>query len=171
MILQIADNQWLMYVTARASYYSCVDIYQSFDLLHWQYIRCALSMGFGAERSGPQASTESPFVMQYNGRYYLSVTYNNESFSLHSILLALKIWPDRESYNDTLVFQSETPYDLGKYRGRRQSPSLITVLRAHAPEYILHKNTWYITTCGWPWVASLTHGEVAWAGLEWKPYK
>jgi len=167
MILKVADGQWLMYVTAREGYYSSVDLYQSFDLLHWQYIRSALGMGFGAERSGPQASTESPFVTEYERRYYLSLTYNNESFFFHSILLALKIWPDKKSYNDTLVFQSESPYDFGTYRGRGNAPSLVAELEAHAPE-IIYNNGWYITTCGWPWVATLTSGETAYARLEWK---
>jgi len=168
MVFQAAEGQWLMYCTARDGYYSTVDVYQSFDLRRWQYIRPALAMGFGAEKAGAQASTESPFVLVYRGRYYLSFTYNNGSFFWHPLLLAMKIWPGRESYNDTLVFQSPNPYSFGVYRGKKRPSSLVSRLRAHAPEYVYNNGRWYITTAGWPWAATLTRGECAWAELEWE---
>jgi hypothetical protein len=168
MILNVSENQWLMYVTARSGYYSTVDVYQSFDLIHWQYIRPALETACGCERAGAQASTESPFVLQYKGRYYLSVTYNNDSFFWNPLMLTMKIWLDRENYNETLMFQSDNPYDFGIYRGRHQPSSLLTVLSAHAPEYVEHDGQWYITTAGWPWISTLTRGEVAYALLMWK---
>jgi beta-fructofuranosidase len=167
MVVRVADGQWLMYATARDGYYSSVDIYQSFDLRHWQYIRPALGMAYGAERAGAQASTESPFVMRYRDRYYLSFTYNNGSFFWHPLLLTLKIWPGRESYNDTLVMQSPNPYSFGVYRGLKRPSSLVARLRAHAPEYVQAEGRWYITSAGWPWVATITSGEVAVAELEW----
>lgn len=168
MVLRVAEGQWLMYATARDGYYSTVDVYQSFDLRHWQYIGAALTTAFGAERAGATASTESPFVLQTNGRYYLSFTYNNGSFFWHPLLLSMKIWLDRDSYNETLVFQSENPYNFGVYRGRTAPSSLVTILEAHAPEYVFANGRWYITTAGWPWVASLTAGEVAAAEIEWR---
>jgi hypothetical protein len=170
MVLQVAESQWLLYATARGRYYSQVDIYQSFDLSEWQYIRTALACSWGSERNSPFASTESPCVTCHEGRYYLSVTYNNNSFFWPGILLLFKIWPGRESYNDTLVFHSDTPYDFGTYRGKKRSPTLLTQLEAHAPTLVRHPETgaWYITTAGWPWVSSLTRGEVAVAPLEWE---
>ena len=170
MVLQVAENQWLLYATARGKYYSQVDVYQSFDLRGWQYVRTALSSGWGSEHNSPFSSMESPFVIDYQGHYYLSLTYNNDSFSLPGILLLFRIWLNPASYNETLVFHSDNPYDFGVYRGRGNSPTLLTELETHAPEFVHHRDTdsWYITTAGWPWVATLTSGEVAVAPLEWQ---
>ncbi len=167
MIFKVADGQWLMYATARDGYYSSIDVYQSFDLRRWQYIRPALKMAYGAELAGAQASTESPFVIRFRDRHYLSFTYNNGSFFWNPLLLAMKVWPGKESYNDTLVMQSPNPYSFGVYRGRKSPSSLVAELRAHAPEYAEAGGKWYITSAGWPWVASITSGEVAVAELEW----
>jgi hypothetical protein len=169
MVIQVAENQWLLYTTARGAYYSQVDIYQSFDLSGWQYIGAALRSGWGSERNSPFSSMESPFVTIYQGRYYLSLTYNNDSFFWPGVLMLFQIWPDRPSYNDTLVFHAENPYDFGVYRGRGNSPTLLTSLKTHAPEIVYNPATdsWYITTAGWPWVATLTHGEAAVAPLKW----
>lgn len=172
MVLQIAEKQWLLYATARGRYYSQVDIYQSFDLRAWQYIRTALSSGWGGERNSPFSSMESPFVVDYQGHYYLSLTYNNGSFFWPGILLLFKVWPNPTSYNETLVFHSDNPYDFGVYRGRNNSPTLLTKLETHSPEFVYNPDTdsWYITTAGWPWVATLTSGEVAVAPLEWRKH-
>lgn len=171
MVIQVADGQWLLYTTARGAYFSQVDVYQSFDLEKWQYIGTALRSSWGSERNSHFASMESPFVVQYQGRYYLSLTYNNDSFFWPGILLQFHIWLNPASYNETLVFHSDNPYDFGVYRGRHRSPTLVTTLEAHAPEYVCHPGTgeWYITTAGWPWVATLTSGEVAVAPLKWEP--
>ena len=173
MVLQVAEGQWLLYTTARGTYFSQVDIYQSFNLLEWQYIRTVLRGGWGSERNSPFSSMESPFVLQYEGRFYLSLTYNNNSFFWPGILMLFHIWRDPGSYNETLVFHSDNPYDFGEYRGRNNSPNLLAVLKAHAAEFIFHpeKDKWYITTAGWPWVSTITSGEVAVAPLEWIPYQ
>lgn len=171
MILKIAEGQWLLYATARGAYFSQIDVYQSFHLDGWQYIGTALRTGWGSERNALFASTESPAVVRYRGRYYLSITYNNDSFVWTPLLLALKIWRDRRSYNNTLVFHSDNPYDFGIYRGRNDAPSLLTHLAAHAAKFVhdADRDAWYITTAGWPWVATLTSGEVAVAPLCWEP--
>jgi len=171
MVLEAADGQWLLYTTARGAYFSRVDVYQSFDLDGWQFIGAALRSGWGSERNAIVASTESPFVVRYHDRYYLSLTYNNDSFFWPAVLLPLKVWLNRASYNDTLVFHSDNPYDFGTYRGTACAPSLLTRLAAHAAE-IVHepeRDAWYITTAGWPWAATLTSGEVAVAPLQWEP--
>jgi hypothetical protein len=131
MVLQVAEDQWLLYTTARGRYYSQLDIYQSFDLEQWQYIRTALSSGFGSERNSPFSSMESPFVVDYQGHYYLSLTYNNDSFFLPGLLLPFKIWLNPASYNETLVFHSDNPYDFGIYRGSNNSTTLLTKLETH----------------------------------------
>lgn len=173
MIIRVADGQWLLYTTARGFFFSRVDVYQSFDLKGWQYIGPALRTSWGSERNSPFASTESPFVIEYKGGYYLSLTYNNDTAFWHGLLLPLKIWLDRESYNDTLIFHSENPYYFGCYKGRKNTPSLIARLKAHAPEYVNvpEKGEWYITTCGWPWVATITKGEAAVARIAWREIK
>lgn len=168
MVLKAADDQWLMYATARVGYYSTMDVYQSFDGIHWQYIRSALHTGFGCERASALASTESPFVMKYKDNYYLSLTYTNDSFFWSPVLVSKQKYRDKESYNDTLVFSSQNPYDFGKYRGRKKPSSLVNTLRAHGPEYIEDNGKWYVTTCGWPWAATITSGEVSWAELMWE---
>ena len=170
MVLPVASDQWLLYSTARGAYYSQIDVYQSFDLTGWQYIGTALRSGWGSERNSPFGSMESPYVVDYQGGYYLSLTYNNDSFFYPGILMMFKVWINPASYNDTLVFHSDNPYDFGLYRGRHHSPSLLTSLSAHAPEIVhnLQTDRWYITTAGWPWVSTLTHGEVAVAPLEWE---
>jgi len=170
MVLKVAPGQWLLYATARGNYFSSVDVYQSFDLEGWQYIGRALRTGWGSERNAIVGSTESPTVVAYRGRYYLSVTYNNDSFFWSAVFLPLKIWLRRSSYNDTLIFHADTPYDFGNYRGRKRASSLLTRLQAHAPELVhdAQRDAWYITTAGWPWVATLTSGEVAVAPLYWE---
>jgi arabinan endo-1,5-alpha-L-arabinosidase len=167
-VLQVADDQWLLYTTAKGRYYSQIDIYQSFDLREWQYIRTALISERGSERNSPFSSMESPAVVLLDGRYYLALTYNNDSGVLPGLLLLFKRWIGRESYNDTLVFTSINPYDFGVYRGRRRSPNLVTHLSAHAPDFVrIADGSWYITTAGWPWVSTLTNGEAAVAPLSW----
>ncbi len=168
MVLEVAPGQWLLYATGRGAYFSRVDVYQSFDLAGWQYIGAALRTAWGSERNALFASTESPTSIPFAGRYYLAVTYNNDSFVWTALLLPLKIWPWRRSYNNTLVFHSDNPYEFGVYRGRRRSPSLLTRIEAHAPELVRDGDQWWITTAGWPWVASLTEGEVAVAPLRWR---
>jgi hypothetical protein len=169
MVLQVADGQWLLYATARGAYFSQVDVYQSFDLKGWQYIGTAMRSRWGSERNSPFGSMESPFVVAYQDHYYLSLTYNNDSFFWPGILLTFQVWLNPASYNETLIFHADNPYDFGSYGGRQNAPTLLTVLETHAPEYVHNPQTdaWYITTAGWPWVATLTHGEVAVAPIEW----
>ena len=170
MVLQVDTNQWLLYTTARGRYFSEIDIYQSFNLENWQYIGKALDSSWGSERNAIFSSMESPFVVDYQNRFYLSLTYNNDSFFWPGILMLFHIWPDRASYNDTKVFQADNPYDFGIYRGENNSPSLVTNLTTHGPEIIHNPESdeWYITTAGWPWMASITSGEVAIAPLRWE---
>lgn len=170
-VVEAAPGQWLLYATARGRYYSRVDLYQSFDLETWQYIRPALRTGFGCERASPFASTESPKVVRYEGRWYLALTYNNDSFFWPGLLLLAKRWPGRASYHDTRVFHAACPYDFGRYRGPRGAPTQVARLACHAPVLLRHPETgaWWITTAGWPWAATLTSGEVAVAPLRWRP--
>jgi hypothetical protein len=171
MVLEVAPGQWLLYATARGRYFSRVDLYQSFDLEEWQYIRPALRIGLGGERNSPFASTESPSVVRHAGRYYLFLTYTNASFFWPGLFLLWKKPPGRAGYEDTRVFHAASPYDFGVYRGRLGAPTEVARLAAHAPEVVHHPDTreWWITTAGWPWAATTTSGEVAVAPLRWDP--
>jgi hypothetical protein len=169
-IVEVAPGQWLLYATARGRWFSRVDVYQSFDLRHWQYIRPALRTGWGSERNSAFASTESPTVVCRGGRWYLALTYTNETGGWAAVRVALRLASRRASYDETLVFHADAPYDFGCYRGRRDAPTLVARLEAHAPELVEHPDTgeWWITTAGWPWAATLTRGEVAVAPLAWE---
>lgn len=168
MIYEVAPKQWLMYATGRGKWFSRIDLYQSFDLEHWQYIGPAINSSWGSEKNFVSGSMESPFLINREGQYYLSLTYNNETFCLSAILLQFKIFLNRKAYNNTLLFKADSPYDFGVYRGTKKTPALLTRLQCHAPVYIKEKEDWYLTTCGWPFAATLTRGEVAYAKLTWK---
>ncbi len=177
-IVEVAPGQWLLHATGRGRWFSRVDVYQSFDLESWQYIGPALRCRPGSERNSAFASTETPAVTTYRGRWYLTVTYNNGSRFWAPLLLLVRWWPDLPrglrrgppSYHETLVFHADNPYCFGAYRGRRRTPSLLTTLVTHAPRLFRHPETggWWITTAGWPWASKLTTGEVAVAPLVWR---
>ena len=167
MIFQVATGQWLMYATGRGRWFSRIDIYQSFDLKRWQYIRPAVRATWGSEKNFVTGSMESPFLFQRKGHYYLSFTYNNESLFWGALLLQLKIFLNRKAYNNTLILNSRSPYAFGVYRGRKRTSNLIASIQAHAPVYLEQGGAWYLTTCGWPFASTLTAGEVAYASLEW----
>ncbi|MBI5504344.1 MAG: hypothetical protein HY899_06060 [Deltaproteobacteria bacterium] len=172
MLLEVARGQWLLYATARGWWYSRVDLYQSFDLDHWQHIGVAWQGQSGSERNALVSSAESPFVVARGGRYYLSITYNNETGIAAPLALALGYWTGgARAYNDTLVFASGDPYEFGTWRGRGRASGLVAELEAHAPEIVRDDadDAWYVTTCGWPLAATLTSGEVAAAPLRWEP--
>ena len=168
MIVKIARGQWLMYASGRGRWFSRIDLYQSFDLVHWQYIRPALSSTWGSEKNFVTGSMESAFLFQHNDQYYLSITYNNESFFLSAIFLQIKVFFNRKDYNNTLIFRSRSPYDFGVYRGKKRTDSLASKLTCHAPVYVNLEGEWFITTCGWPFAATLTDGEAAYAKLKWE---
>lgn len=167
------QTQAILYTTAKDEQgMSTVDLYQSFDpaLDEWQFIGSALTSGPGSERNAPFASMESPFMLEQAGRYYMTLTYNNETSAIHGILLDMHIWLDPPTYNDTLVFSSDCPYDFGTYYGRTnpQSTSFVGTLTAHGPEFFRIGEQWYFTTAGWKWVATLTGGELAYAPLSFQ---
>ena len=171
MIIEVAPGQWLMYATGRGRWFSRIDIYQSFDLVHWQYIRPALTGSWGSERNFVTGSMESPFLIQRDSDYYLSITYNNETFFLSALLLQFKVFLNRKAYNNTLIFRAESPYDFGAYKGKRRTHSLVTQIECHAPVYVEIEGEWFVTTCGWPFAATLTGGEVAYTELNWERAK
>jgi len=161
MVLKIADGQWLMYCTDSQN---TVSVYQSDDLYNWERAGTAfraVKPATAYPRWLDISAAESPFVIHYSGAYYLSVC-------LTSAL-------DFDSYANTIVLRSEDPLDFGTYAagGPGDTADLVTVLTAHAAEYIhLPDGRWLITTCGWesyPGVHGLVPGAVLIAPLEWAP--
>ncbi|MCB2202955.1 hypothetical protein KQH56_03010 [bacterium] len=170
MVFNVAPDQWLLYATGRGKWFSRIDIYQSFDLVHWQYIRPAIWCGWGSEKNFVTGSMESPCLLVHGGNYYLSTTYNNDSFFWTALLLEMGIILNRKDYNNTLIFGSHNPYDFGRYHGQQRADQLVGKLETHAPVYVQRGDQWYLTTCGWPFVTTLTEGEVAWAEFIWKEF-
>jgi len=172
-IYKISDDQFLLYGASKGFFFSRLDLYQSFDLSHWQYIRPAIKSVWGSERNFVSGSMESPKLIKYEDEYYLSTTYNNGSTFLSAALLQIQIFLNKKTYNDTMVFHSSNPYGFGTYPGRKRSNNLVARLSAHAPNYLNLDGKWYVTTCGWPFATTLTSGEVSIARMDWEkiPHK
>jgi len=160
MVIELPEGGWLMYCTDRDN---TVSVYHSTDLYEWT------DRGTAFRAVKPAAaypswfaisSTESPFVVRYDGAYYLSVC-------LTSAL-------EPETYAQTVVVRSEDPHDFGVYAAGAQGDTadLVTVIKAHAAEYIrVSEDKWYITTCGWKeyeGVEGKIPGSVCIAELRWE---
>ncbi|MBA4166030.1 MAG: hypothetical protein H0X41_00525 [Chitinophagaceae bacterium] len=68
-------------------------------------------------------NTESPFVVQYKGLFYLFICYSSD-------------------YNKTLVYWSNDPLHFPK-------ENLVTTIAAHAVEIMQDKDRWFISNTGW----------------------
>lgn len=151
-VLKVSDKRWLMYTTGIHRRMSVISVYESTNLVHWTFLRYALSTTPGAPLQPPWGATESPFVLERNGFYYLFITYTDCS---------------DETYHDTLVFVSTDPTDFGIYSGGDQGGNYCTKLYAHAPEILQSGGEMFITTCGWLGKGAPIDGAVAIAKLEW----
>lgn len=123
MVIRHGDK-WLMYYTATSRpeggnhIVACVE---SDDLLRWRN----RSVVFTHDRQGTyEGPTESPFVVQRKGRFYLFVCTN-------------------APYRNSAVYESDTPlhWDM-----RRQ----VGEIAAHAAE-VVHdgEDRWYVSHAGW----------------------
>ena len=138
MVLKIGAGQWLMYVTDRDN---SIAVYESGDLENWP----RRGRAFHALKPAPVfppsidiSSCESPFVIFYQGYYYLSTC------------LTSGFKPG--SYGNTVIIRSPDPCDFGVYAqgGPGQTSDYVTTLAAHAAEYIQDRDgNWYITSAGW----------------------
>jgi beta-fructofuranosidase len=155
MIFRLDADSWLLYATAKRGRESAVSVCVSEDLLHWRFVRFVLRTD-GAPKQPPWAATESPFVFERDGEYWLSITYTT-SFG----------GPD--DYHETLLFRSRNPFDFGRYDGDPRTPAARLV--AHAPEYLRDPDSgrWYVTSAGWPGerYGTVIPGSVAIRELEW----
>jgi beta-fructofuranosidase len=160
MVLKVGEGEWLMYCTDQ---YNSVSVYRSHDIYKWEFVQPA----FKAKKPATAyprwldiSAAESPFVIHYEGAYYLSVC------------LASALEP--KSYNQTLIIRSDDPLDFGTYAGDSPATTsdLVTILPVHAAEYIhAPDGRWFITTCGWetyPGVEGMVPGAVLIAPLNWE---
>ncbi len=152
-VLQIAENEYLMYVVGVHNKKGAVSCFSSSDLLNWDFVGYALTSGDEAPLRPAWGAMESPYVVKKDGMFYLFITYTNCSV---------------ETYSDTLVFCSEDPRSFGKYNGEGEGTKPITKLHAHAPEILQENGKYYITTCGWRTKPLPHEGAVSIAELSWK---
>lgn len=152
MVLKLADGPWLMYATGLKDRRGVISVFESQDLVNWTFLRYALRTSGNAPLNPPWGATESPFVVEMDGWFYLFVTYTDCS---------------RENYHNTLVFRSQDPIDFGEYTGDNHDEVVITTLHAHAPEIAFDDGRWFITTCGWRNFGVPIEGAVAIAELQW----
>jgi beta-fructofuranosidase len=156
MVVRLDDDTWLMYATGKRGKEGAVSVSVSEDLLHWRFVRYALRTTPDAPKQPPYAATESPFVFQRDGEWWLSITYTTSGGG-------------PAEYHETILFRSDNPFDFGTYTG--DESQIAARLYAHAPEYIIDPDTgqWYITSCGWRGDAfgTVIPGSVAIRELEW----
>ena len=153
MVFKKDDGTWLMYITGiDDTMYGVVSVLESTNLVDWKFIRFALKTSGNAENNPPWGATESPYVVQVEGWYYLFITYTDCK---------------HHNYHNTLVFRSEDPTNFGEYNGDNADELVVAKLRAHAPEIIQEDGQWYITTCGWRGYHTPIEGAVAIAKLDW----
>lgn len=129
------NNKFIMYLTGSNNR---IITYESADLNKWKYIGSALKLGRGAPAS-PNSACESSTVIYKNDKFYLFTT-------IVPALIGTK-----QHYNNTLIFESNDPFNFGSYHGvLGHNSSLVGSLEAHAPEIIVANNKIFYTTCGWP---------------------
>lgn len=149
-VLPHGDGHWLMYATGIHKRCGVISVFESNNLVDWRFLRYALRTTHDAPYNPPWGATESPFVVQREGLYYLFMTYTNCA---------------EENYHNTLVFLSADPTDFSEYDGSEER--IHARLFAHAPEILRDGESWYITTCGWRGKGTPVEGGVAIAPLRW----
>ena len=152
-VLQVSENEYLMYVVGVYNQKGAVSCFSSNNLLDWDFIGYALTSGDEAPLKPAWGAIESPYVVNKDGVYYLFITYTDCS---------------DETYNNTLVFASDNPKSFGEYNGEGNGTKPITKLYGHASEILNVREDYYITTCGWLSKNIPHKGAVSIASLKWK---
>jgi beta-fructofuranosidase len=136
MILPLDDDTWLLYSTGKRGHEGAVSVCVSENLLDWRFVRFVLRTTPEAPKQPPWGATESPFVFERDGEYWLSITYTTSM-------------DGPAGYHETLLFRSPNPFDFGTYSGREEE--VAARIYAHAAEYIVDPDTgqWYVTSAGW----------------------
>ncbi|HUT53279.1 MAG TPA: family 43 glycosylhydrolase [bacterium] len=126
MVLRLAD-QWVMYYTKTYSateWYSAVAYRLSPDLIHWGDPQFAIVLKTLPIRVPNSGQTESPFVVPYNGLYYLFVCT-----------------PDL-GYRVTVVYVSDDPLHF-------EEKNEVATLVAHCAEVVRDGDKYYLSHAGW----------------------
>lgn len=159
MVLRVAEDEWLMYATDRGN---SVSVFRSADLDTWSFVQTAFQARSPATTYPSHidiSSAESPFAIEYDGAYYLSVCLTTCSL---------------DTYAQTIVLRSEDPLDFGVYAADspETTADLVTTLATHAAEYVeTPEGRWLVTACGWspvPGAEDMIPGALCIAPLEWK---
>lgn len=159
MVVKINDYTFAMYAVGVRGKDACVSVHVSNDLQHWRFVQYALLATPAATLRPPWGALESPYVVHYQGYWYLFVTYTDCS---------------KHNYHDTFVFRSTSPYDFGSF-GSDPMQTAITKLHGHASEILFDPQTnsdthsWKITTAGWRGLNTPHEGAVSIADLIWNP--
>jgi hypothetical protein len=137
MVTRIGD-QWAMYYTATSDRHGgnhIVAYRTSSDLLTWSDRRTAYTSPHVGQAGG---QTESPFVVERGGFYYLFICCDGRDYG--------------DSYRRTAVYRSTDPFHF-------DHAEKVTVLDVHAAEVVVDDQDWYITHAGWGqgglWLAPL----------------
>jgi hypothetical protein len=122
MVLRVGD-EWVMYYTANetpAGGQHVVAAVTSNDLVRWSNKKVVFRSLHAGTSGGP---TESPFVVERGGKFYLFVCTNTP-------------------YNDTAVYESTSPFEW--------SPEdIVATFPAHAAEVIRSDGRWFVSAAGW----------------------
>ncbi len=120
-----AEGKWIMYYTATSAPeggHHVVAAVTSDDLVHWGDKQVVFIHPKTGTYGGP---TESPFVVERNGKYYLFVCTN-------------------DPYNTSAVYESSSPYEWDLANEVGSFPS-------HAAEVVQDPTDqkWYLSRAGW----------------------
>jgi predicted GH43/DUF377 family glycosyl hydrolase len=117
-------DEWILYYAATSAPlggYHTVKAVTSRDLVHWHH---AIEVFRSSEKGTYGGPTESPFVVERGGKYYLFLCTNR-------------------GYNETAVYESETPLNWN-------SDNLVAKFAAHASEVVRTSDgKWYVSRAGW----------------------
>lgn len=138
MVLRVADR-WIMYYTATSQPEGgnyIVTTVTSDDLINWGDKRTVFTHPKVGTYGGP---TESPFVVQRDGRFYLFVCTN-------------------EPYNTSAVYESSDPLSW-------RIEDVVGEFPSHASEVVEDPDSgqWYLSRAGWD------QGGLYLAPLDWQP--
>lgn len=140
-VVQLENGTFLQYYAGSdPQNRQVVNVARSEDLQTWERIDPCLV------RDIPEASwsgmLESPYVLDYNGLYYLFVGFSHRH------------------YYETFVVASDNPYHF-------EMNNLVTTIFSHAPEFIKIKGVTYMSSCGIEDPQALNHSGLWISQIRW----